>query len=80
MPTGSALALHQAPDGSLDLYLADGLRDTIAITYEANCVSDTTKCESSIQSVLLEADYDLQSRGIGFILAAGGILLATLAQ
>ena len=79
MPTGSALALHQAPDGSLDLYLADGLRDTIVTTYEANCVSDRTKCESSIQNVLLDADYDLQSRAIGFILAAGGILLAAFA-
>ena len=79
MPTGSALALHQAPDGSLDLYLADGLRDTIVTTYEANCVSDTTNCESSIQNVLLDADYDLQSRAIGFILAAGGILLAAFA-
>lgn len=80
MPTGSALALHQASDGSLDLYLADGLQATIVSTYEASCVDDTTNCESSIQNALLAADYDLQSRAVGFILAAGGILLAVLAQ
>ena len=80
MPTGSALALRQASDGSLDLYLADSLQATIVSTYEANCVSDATNCESSIQDALLAADYDLQIRAVGSILAAGGILLAALTQ
>ena len=80
LPTGSALALHRASDGSLDLYLADGLQAAIVSTYQANCVSDTTNCESSIQDTLLAADYDLESRAIGFILFAGGILLAAFAQ
>lgn len=80
MPTGSALALHQASDGSLDLYLADGLQATIVSTYEANCVKDTATCESSIQDALIAADYDLQSRAIGFVLVIGEILLAAFAQ
>ena len=37
-------------------------------------------CESSIQDVLLAADYDLQSRQVEFLLFAGGILLAAFAH
>ena len=33
-------------------------------------------CESSSQDALLGADYDLQSRAVGFLLFAGGLLLA----
>lgn len=76
IPTGMSCAVHQASDGSVDLYSGDELRTTLEETLEANCAIEDDMCESSIQADLLAADYDLQSRAIGFLLFAGGISLA----
>lgn len=80
LPTGGALALHQDYNGDIDLYLGPELISSLGSTIEGTCNTDNTGCESSIQDALLGADYELQSRAVGFALFAGGLLLAAFAQ
>ncbi|KAL9637154.1 MAG: hypothetical protein Q9164_002378 [Protoblastenia rupestris] len=77
IPTGTSLSLHKAPNGDLDLYLGDGVINQLGTTLREKCNDDGPDCESSVQNVLTSAQYDLQSRQVGVVLAVGGIVLAS---
>lgn len=80
LPTGGALALHQEANGDVDLYLGPELISSLDSIVGGDCASDSMDCESAVQDALLGADYDIQSRAIGFLLFAGGVLLASFAH
>lgn len=72
--------MHQDANGDVDLYLGSELISSLDSTIASSCQADSTSCESDIQNALLAADYDIQSRAIGFLLFAGGLLLASFAH
>lgn len=80
MPTGSNVAIHEDSDGGYSLYLGDLVHTDLTTRAAANCGADNDGCEDSIQDGLLNAGYDLQSRAVGLLLIAGGIILASFAH
>ncbi len=57
--------------------MSDCLTSQIGTTLKDKCASYDSECESGIETDLTNANYDLQSRQVGLVLALGGYLLAS---
>lgn len=60
--------------------MGDGLTSDLATRMSASCSTINDACENAVQQGLLNAGYDLQSRQVGLVLFAGGVLLASFAH
>jgi len=57
--------------------MSDCLISQIGTILKDKCASYNSECESGIETDLTNANYDLQSRQVGLVLALGGYLLAS---
>ena len=70
------MALHKADNGDVNLDIGDSLVSDLGTALDQNCKENGPQCEEAVEKVLLSGQYELQSRNIGYVLAAGGIVLA----